>query len=392
MVVALTIHLSASDVLFTVSTVLFTLLHKVLYLWYMKKQQFWHYIAIALLISLFLGILIHFSTILERFGLESRGGRGRSGENPVVNTIAEVLISSMVAFGTFILNYFILRPFDSSIRANFRRISISIILTLISVSILSDSFFAIKGLFTDRTMPKSFNLLYTSRDIFTGIVVLSGIFFIKTVYDKQTIRFENEKLKRENLLSQYESLKNQVSPHFLFNSLTTLKELIIQDTGNAQKYINHLSQVLRYTLRSNQSQVSSLKEEIEVADSYIFLLQTRFGDNLMIYKNIDETFNNHSIPPLAIQTLIENAIKHNEISKRHPLTIMIETKSNQTLRITNVIRERNSQEFSSGVGLSNLAKQYKFLAGKEIFISRKNDEFMVEIPLLNPLENESGNS
>jgi LytS/YehU family sensor histidine kinase len=183
-----------------------------------------------------------------------------------------------------------------------------------------------------------------------------------------------------------------VSPHFLFNSLTTLKELIIRDTGNAQKYIDHLSQVLRYTLQSNQSQFSRLKEEIEVADSYIFLLQTRFGDNLMINKNIDETFNNHSLPPLAIQTLIENAIKHNEISKRHPLTITIETRSNQALRITNMIRERNSREFSSGVGLSNLAKQYMFLAGKEIIISRKNDEFMVEIPLLNPRENESNNS
>lgn len=358
----------------------------------MKKQQFWHYIAIALLISLFLGILIHFSSILGQFGLESRGGRGRSVGNTVVNTIAEVLISSMVAFGTFILNYFIIRPLDSSIKVNFRRISISIILTLISVSILSDSFFAIKGLFTDRTMPKSFNLLYTSRDIFTGIVVLSGILFIKTFYDKQAIRFENEKLKRENLLAQYESLKNQVSPHFLFNSLTALKELISQDTVNAQKYIDHLSQVLRYTLQSNQSKIRSLQEEMEVADSYIFLLQTRFGNSLLIKKQIDEKYNYFGLPPLAIQTLIENAVKHNEISNRHPLTIIIETKTNQTLRILNIIRKRNSQEYSTGVGLSNLAKQYMFLAGKEIIISRKNNEFLVEIPLLKPPDNESSNS
>ncbi len=358
----------------------------------MKKKLFWQYIAIALVISLFLGILIHFNTILERFGLEFRGGRARSGENPVVNTIAEVFISSMVAFVTFILNYFIIRPLDSSIRADSRRISASIILTMISVTILSDSFFAIKGLFIDRTVQNSFNLLYTSRDIFTGIVVLSGIFFIKTVYDKQSIRFENEKLKRENLLTQYESLKNQVSPHFLFNSLTALKELINQDAGNAQNYINHLSQVLRYTLQSNQSQIRSLKEEMEVADSYMFLLQTRFGNSLHINKQIDEKYNNHRLPPLAIQTLLENAIRHNEISKRHPLTIIMETKSDQTLRIINMIRDRNSPEYSSGVGLSNLAKQYMFLSGKEILISRKNNEFLVEIPLLNPLNNESNNS
>ena len=358
----------------------------------MKKKQFWQYIVIVLIISLFLGILIHFSTILERFGLEVRGGRGRTVENPIVNTISEVFISSMVAFGTFILNYFIIRPLDSTVRADIKRISASIILTLISVTILSDSFFAIKRLLSDSTLQKSFNLLYTSRDIFTGIVVLSCIFLIKAVYDKQAIRIENETLKRQNLVTQYESLKNQVSPHFLFNSLTALKELINQDAGNAQNYINHLSQVLRYTLQSNQSRTRSLKEEMEVFDSYMFLLQTRFGNNLLIEKQIDEKYESYRLPPLAIQTLLENAIKHNEISKRHPLTITIETKCDQAIRMTNIIRERNSPEFSSGVGLSNLAKQYLFLSGKEILISRKNNEFLVEIPLLAPNDTESNNS
>lgn len=358
----------------------------------MKKKQFWLYIAIVLIISLFLGILIHFSTILERLGVETRGGSGRSDMNPLIESISEVFISSMVAFGTFILNYFIIRPLDNTIKPDFKRISASIILTLISVTILSDSFFAVKRLLSDSHFHKSFNLLYTSRDIFTGIVVLSGILFIKAIYDKQAIRLENEKLKRENLITQYESLKNQVSPHFLFNSLTALKELINQGTGNAQNYVNHLSQVLRYTLQSNQSQTRSLSEEMEVADSYMYLLQTRFGQNLLIEKQIDKKYYNYRLPPLAIQTLLENAIKHNEISKRHPLTIMIETKNDQTLRISNMIQERNSPEYSSGIGLSNLAKQYLFLAGKEILISRKNEEFLVVIPLLNPPDNESNNS
>jgi hypothetical protein len=357
----------------------------------MKKKQFWQYIAIVLIISLFLGILIHFSDILEQFGLETRRG-GRVPQNPIANILSEVFIRSMVAFGTFILNYFIIRPLDSSIRADIRRITLSIILTLISVTILSDSFFAIKRLLSDSSMQKSFNLLYTFRDIFTGIVVLSGIYLIKAVYDKQAIRLENEELKRENLVTQYESLKNQVSPHFLFNSLTALKELINQDKGIAKDYIIHLSQVLRYTLQSNQSQTRSLKEEMEVADSYIFLLQTRFGNNLLIERHIDEMYDNYRLPPLSIQTLLENAIKHNEISKRHPLKITIETKSDKTLKMTNRIQERNSPEFSSGVGLSNLVKQYLFLSGKEILISRKNNEFLVELPLLTPHDIESNNS
>jgi hypothetical protein len=357
----------------------------------MKKKQFWQYIAIVVVISLFLGILIHFSTILDQLGLETRGGRGRSGENGILNSLIEVFISSMVAFGTFILNYFIIRPLDSSIKVDIKRVFASVILTLISVAILSDSFFAFKRLLSDSPVQKSFNLLYTARDILTGIVVLSGILFIKTVYDKQAIRIENEKLKRENLLTQYESLKNQVSPHFLFNSLTALKELISQDTVNAQHYINHLSVVLRYTLQSNQSQTRTLKEEIEVADSYIFLLKVRYGNNILIDKQIDEKYNYHRLPPLAVQTLLENAVKHNEISKRHPLAITIETKRDGTLRINNMIQERNSPEYSSGVGLSNLVKQYMFLSGKEILISRKNNEFLVEMPLLIPFNNESNN-
>lgn len=357
----------------------------------MKTKQLWQYIAIVLIISVFLGILIHFSTLLDGLGLEARGGRGRSGGNGIFNALAEVFISSMVAFGTFIINYFIIRPLDSSIKVDLKRILASVILTLISVTILSDSFFAFKRFLSENPAQKSYSLLYTARDIFTGIVVLSGIFLIKTVYDKQAIRIENEKLKRENLLTQYESLKNQVSPHFLFNSLTALKELINQDTGSAQHYIDHLSQVLRYTLQSNQNQTSTLKEEMEVADSYLFLLQTRFGQNLLIDKQIDENYNNHRLPPLAIQTLLENAIKHNEVSKRHPLTITIKTKSDDTLRITNMIRERNSPEYSSGVGLANLAKQYIFLSGKDILILRKNNEFLVEIPLIAPFKNESDN-
>ena len=175
----------------------------------MKKKQFWQYIAIVLIVSLFLGILIYFSSILDLLGVEFSGARGRPGENSIVNIIAEVFIRTMVAFGTFILNYFILRPLNSSIKLDIKRIAIAILLTLVSVTILSDSFFAIKRFLSESTAHKSFNLLYTSRDIFTGIIVLAGILFIKTFYDKQAIRIENEKLKGENLLAQYNHLKTR---------------------------------------------------------------------------------------------------------------------------------------------------------------------------------------
>jgi LytS/YehU family sensor histidine kinase len=228
--------------------------------------------------------------------------------------------------------------------------------------------------------------------MFTAIVVISGVYFIKTVYDKQAIRMENEKLKNENLQSQYESLKNQVSPHFLFNSLTALKELINQNPASAQNYISHLSLVMRYTLQSNESMTQCLRDEMQVADSYLFLVKIRFGANLIIEKNIDHGYDFHLLPPLALQTLIENAIKHNEISKRFPLTIKMETTENQCLRVTNTLQEKITPEFSTGKGLTNLSRQYQFLSGNDITISKKNQSFIVDLPLLSPQNDKSFNS
>jgi LytS/YehU family sensor histidine kinase len=225
--------------------------------------------------------------------------------------------------------------------------------------------------------------------VFTAFVVISGVYFIKVMHDKQEIRIENEKLKHENLLSQFESLKNQVSPHFLFNSLTALKELINQNPASAENYLSHLSLVMRYTLQSNESMTQCLRDEMQIADSYLFLVKIRYGANLIVEKNTDSFYDFHLLPPLAIQTLIENAIKHNEISKRYPLTIKIETMDNQCLRIVNTLQEKITPEISTGKGLTNLSRQYQFLSGNDITISRKNNLFVVDLPLLPPKDDKS---
>jgi hypothetical protein len=343
-------------------------------------------------LSIVLGILIHFSTILNAFGFvqetpeESRQSAGAAA------VLAEVLVTSLVAFCTFLINYYILKPFDSSVQIKPRRILSAILVTIASVTILSDLFFAIKHLLNGEALQTRYNLIYTFRDLIVGIIVISGIYVIKTVYDRQTVKIENEKLNSEKLLGQYESLKNQMSPHFLFNSLTALRELIDQDPKDAKLYISHLSLVLRYTLSSIDAQSKSLYEELEVAESYLHLVKIRFGSSLRVETLVDERYKNYRLPPLAIQILIENAIKHNEISKKNPFTIRIETSSDQNLVITNLIQERVSKEFSTGIGLSNLSKQYQYLAGKEITISNGNNEFRVELPLLNPSDNEGVNS
>lgn len=358
----------------------------------MNAKQIFNFIGVVLIVSFVLGILIHFNTIISCFGVPGENTVTSEQDASLARVSAEVLVSSIVAFFTFMINYYIIRPFDSSIQINPKRIGLAILITIIAVTVLSDSFFAIKHIVNHQPVFKKFNIIYTFRDLFTAIIVISGMSFIKTIYDKQTVKIENEMLQNEKLLGQYESLKNQMSPHFMFNSLTALRELIDQNAADAKLYVSHLSLVLRYTLASIESKSKTLYEELEVAESYMHLVKIRFGSVISVETNVDLKYKNHRLPPLAIQTLLENAIKHNEISKGNPFTIKIETGDDQILRVSNNIRERASKDYSSGLGLSNLSKQYQYLAGKEITISNKNNEFRVEMPLLKPVSNEGLNS
>ena len=207
---------------------------------------------------------------------------------------------------------------------------------------------------------------------------------MRLIFQKQTYELEYEKLRTETLQSQFESLKNQVSPHFLFNSLTAMKTLIRESPDLAGKYVDHLSQVLRYTLQSSEKKMVSLSEELEFAESYLFLIKMRYDTNLIIQTDIHEDQTYLMLPPLTLQTLLENAIKHNEISKRNPLTILIQTNVNETLTVSNRIQEKLTPEEGTGIGLSNLSKQYLLLGEKAIRISQENNEFRVEVPLIRP--------
>jgi sensor histidine kinase YesM len=358
----------------------------------MKSKQVWQYIAIVALISIGISILVHFNSILETFEQVGKNITENSGKENITNVLGEISATFLVTFCLFVLNYYVLKPFDNSKRLNLRIILLAILITAIAVTVLSDVFFALKHLLNATTHPTRFNLLYTFRDLFIAIVVLSCVLIIRIIYEKQTILLENERLIRENLQSQYESLKNQVSPHFLFNSLTALKALISDDPRNALIYLNDLSQVLRYTLQSNENQTVCLSDEMEAVKSYIFLIKMRFDTNLNIEFHVSDQYNHYRLPPLAIQTLLENAVKHNEISKRNPLIITLTTTDNNSLIVTNSIQEKLSLEPGTGIGLSNLSKQYKLLSGHDIRISKSNHEFRVEIPLLKPTEDESPDS
>lgn len=206
----------------------------------------------------------------------------------------------------------------------------------------------------------------------------------KTKHDKIV---ENAELQQQNLHKELAALKNQVNPHFLFNSLNSLNALV-RENKEASTFVKNLSFLYRYILQSGELDWVTVEEELRFVKSYLDLLGVRYRDKIKPEVDIDETVYHKKIPPLALQLLAENAIKHNEISEKNPLEIKLYS-TKESLVIENKIRPRKSFTQSTGIGLSNLGKRYQLLMGKDIAIKQHNGNFSVELPLMST--NESSN-
>lgn len=192
---------------------------------------------------------------------------------------------------------------------------------------------------------------------------------------------EIEKYKTETLQAQLQNLKNQINPHFLFNNLSVLSSLVYKDQDKALDFINQLSKVYRYLLDNGNNELVTLENEMAFIYSYTYLLKIRFDKNIIFNIIIPDDKLNVLIPPMAVQMLVENAIKHNEISSEFPLTIIIKT-NEHTLEVSNNLRLRNDVETSSKTGLQNIKERYKYYTENLVEVSQNPDSFIVKIPLL----------
>jgi LytS/YehU family sensor histidine kinase len=189
-----------------------------------------------------------------------------------------------------------------------------------------------------------------------------------------------EKFKRESVAAQYESLKSQVNPHFLFNSLNALTNLVYEDQDKAAKFIKQLSEVYRYVLDTREKEVVMISEELKFLQSYIFLQEIRFGNNLKIHVDIkNQTF---QVAPLALQLLIENAIKHNVISSDDPLQIRVYFSGDYLVVENDLQLKLSITESSSGFGLENIKRRYSFLSDNEVIVESTADKFIVKLPIV----------
>jgi len=193
---------------------------------------------------------------------------------------------------------------------------------------------------------------------------------------------KNEQLERIRAEAELEALKNQIDPHFIFNSLNTLSHLIEEKPEKAKLFNDNLADVYRYILQNKARGLVLLKEEMLFLQNYFSLLKIRFEKAVEMQVNIDEKEMDHYlIPPISLQILAENAIKHNEFSDSSPLTISI-TMSNDQLIVHNSVRKKNLRKPSSKIGLQNLQERYRLITAKEIMVKEDETNFTVILPVL----------
>ena len=202
---------------------------------------------------------------------------------------------------------------------------------------------------------------------------------------KQSIR-EEEQAKRAIVQAQLDTLRNQAQPHFFFNSLNTLRDIIDQNTKeDAKEFVNRLSEVYRFILESGNANLIALRDELKFAKAYIHIQKERFGNNLVVHWNISENDREQLIIPMSLQLLLENAVKHNVISRAKPLQISIAAE-NGHLVVHNKLQPKSTQLPTTKLGLKNIQRRYMLISNKEVVINRENNHFQVKLPLLTTID------
>lgn len=264
-----------------------------------------------------------------------------------------------------------------------RRLTVGLAAMLIYVlaasAVITLLFFAISGGFSD--WGRIYNSIVESVRISVGITIVVMLIIYSYSFFKswRQAAINVERLKRESIHSKYEALKNQVNPHFLFNTLNALSSMIYEDPDRAVRFLNRFSDVYRYVLDSREKEVVPLQQEMDFVRSYIFLLQARYEENLHV--GVTGDFDTGYVAPMAVQLLVENAVKHNVVSDEHPLTIRIDRKDDR-LTVENSVTLKKAGGGKNGMGLDNIRSRYRILSNREVVIEGGDRTFRVTLPVL----------
>ncbi|WP_313003531.1 sensor histidine kinase [Chryseobacterium gleum] len=225
-------------------------------------------------------------------------------------------------------------------------------------------------------------LMYEFRAILINLTIYMFLYLLYQSYNSQQISLELEQIRTDNLHAQYELLKQQINPHFLFNSLNTLKSMIDIKDESSGDFVVRLADFYRFTLDNRKLDLIPLKKELAILDAYVFLLISRFEDGIEFKIDIQEELLNSYIPPFTLQLLCENCIKHNIVSLAHPLIIKLYSEDEYII-IENNFQPKNTPQESAGIGIENIRERYKHFAEKELIILQNNINFTVKLPIVN---------
>lgn len=304
--------------------------------------------------------------------------------------IPRFFINLVVLFGRilicwFIHHFFLMRDFRQGFtRPSGARITASIAtaaVVIFGISMIPAGEFTLGlGLFK----PKTYEAVLVN--LFRSAVIAAASYFV--VYyllvnaQLQQSRLENEYLKQDQLKAQLFSLQQQISPHFLFNSLSTLRT--IAPDQMTKTYVMQLANVYRYLLAVHESPRITLQAELAFTESYLYILRERYENALQVSIGIEPALLHYFMPPLTLQILIENALKHNIISPEQPLCLRLYTHDGSLLTVENSYQPKPPIGESNGMGLQNINNRYQLLAGRQIDVGRDGELFKVTLPLLTP--------
>lgn len=228
-----------------------------------------------------------------------------------------------------------------------------------------------------------YELNFASGQFFVWLMFFTIAFFY-TLWRKSATK--EQKLREENLKQRYQNLKSQVNPHFLFNSLNTLSEIVYEDAGKADKYIRKLSGIYRYILENEVTDLIPLDKEIAFVKQFFSLQKERDNDKISLEIDLQHA-GKFKVIPVSLQILVENALKHNVMSQENPLIIRIYDENGYVV-VSNVMQKKNIIERPTQTGLSNLKERVRLIMHKELVINEENNHFLVKLPLIE-FENES---
>ena len=337
----------------------------------MKRIWSNKYVLIVNAISIMVAFLTHFPELITLSNPYSADELSFPGMH-WADVGNEVLFTYLSLLFLFFLNEAVFRFNSDMVSIGWKKVICSFVLTWVVSNLLGKCFVYLHQHFDVPAIDAMLHhYLHPLRDFLITCIVTGSCYFFHQNRKSRKMLLENQQLRMENVINQYEALKSQLNPHMLFNSLNTLYLLIRESPDKARHYLEELSRVMRYTLQDNESHSVTLREEMEFVQSYMYLLQVRYEENLQFDIRIHPELMSRKLPPMALQLLVENAVKHNEISNRRPLTVSVIAEGD-TVEVSNPLQPKRGGSAGMGIGLANLAKRYQLLYKKDIIVKEEN--------------------